>query len=127
MSIHRRNKRHLASLVVAAVALLGVNASSAAGPSEENVSQGDISPAATSQVSYVVSPHPDDDFQGWSLVENSPLNYKSSLFLHMESKQTIASQNHTLVPISQDWSDLPCPLRRGDGRLNVERLEGRLR
>ena len=28
------------------------------------------------QVSYILAPHPDDEFQSWSLVENSPDNYK---------------------------------------------------
>ena len=29
-----------------------------------------------SQMSYVVVPHPDDEWQAWALVENSPANYK---------------------------------------------------
>lgn len=36
---------------------------------------------APTAVSYVVSPHPDDEFQGWSLVENSPSNYKVFILL----------------------------------------------
>lgn len=31
--------------------------------------------ALKSQVTYVVMPHPDDEFEGWSLVQNSPDNF----------------------------------------------------
>lgn len=34
-----------------------------------------------SNVSYVVVPHPDDEWQTWSLVENSPANYKVFIVL----------------------------------------------
>jgi hypothetical protein len=37
--------------------------------------------AGPQQVSYIVLPHPDDEWQTWSLVENSPSNYKVFILL----------------------------------------------
>lgn len=38
-------------------------------------------PATPASVDYIVSPHPDDEFQGWSLVEDSPSTYQVFIVL----------------------------------------------
>lgn len=41
----------------------------------------DTAQAAPGQISYILLPHPDDDYQTWSLVTGSSSNYK--VFIHM--------------------------------------------
>jgi len=40
----------------------------------------DVSAASQTGVSYILAPHADDEFQVWSLVENSPANYKVFIY-----------------------------------------------
>lgn len=57
--------------------------------------------SAPTSVSYVVSPHPDDEFQGWSLVEDSPANYKIFIVL-TEGEETGFCTPDTYVEIGYD-------------------------
>lgn len=69
----------MSSVVASGIALaLTLPGSGATDPKESH----NEAPASTIiHVSYVVSPHPDDEFQGWSLVEQSPDNYKVFIVL----------------------------------------------
>ena len=64
-------------------------------------------PPAPSAMSYVVVPHPDDEWQAWSLIENSPANYK--VFISMtEGEQSgycdKPSGTVTPAPVAK-WTD----------------------
>ena len=61
------------AFAVAAAAAIAVGAITVGGSSEASVSR--------TSLSLIVSPHPDDEMQAWSLVEDTPTQYKVFVFL----------------------------------------------
>ncbi|GAA3588968.1 hypothetical protein GCM10022198_10930 [Klugiella xanthotipulae] len=64
---------HPARLVFAALATVAACGAALMSPPAVTPA---VAASAPDKVSYIVIPHPDDEFEAWSLVENSPDNYK---------------------------------------------------
>lgn len=57
------------------------------------------------QISYIALPHPDDEFQAWSLLEHTPENYKVFILMTHGEQTRYCDQDALGISHGGKWSD----------------------
>ena len=74
------------------------------------------------RIVYVVVPHPDDEFEGWSLVQDRPDAYLVFV-LCTHGENTAAADGHAHQPELGEWTPPPQPWgERGSETVRAQRL-----